>query len=42
MNLLKLFSVIALLLLTSCNIVRVVSDYDKETNFDNYTTFVHI
>jgi hypothetical protein len=39
MNLLKLFSVIALLLLTSCNIVRVVSDYDKETNFDNYTTF---
>ena len=39
MNVLKLFSVIALLLLTSCNIVRVVSDYDKETNFDNYTTF---
>ena len=39
MNLLKFFSVIALLLLTSCNIVRVVSDYDKETNFDNYTTF---
>ena len=39
MNLLKFFSVIALLLLTSCNIVRVVSDYDKATNFDNYTTF---
>ena len=39
MNLLKLFSVIALLLLTSCNIVRVVSDYDKATNFDNYTSF---
>jgi hypothetical protein len=39
MNLLKFFSVIALLLLTSCNIVRVVSDYDKETNFDNYTSF---
>ena len=39
MNLLKFFSVIALLFLTSCNIVRVVSDYDKATNFDNYTTF---
>ena len=39
MNVLKFFSVIALLVLTSCNTVRVVSDYDKETNFDNYTTF---
>ena len=39
MNVLKFFSVIALLVLTSCNTVRVVSDYDKATNFDNYTSF---
>jgi len=42
MNLLKFFSVIALLLLTSCNTVRVVSDYDKATNFDNYTSFAFL
>ena len=36
MNLFNLFSVIVLLLLTSCNIVRVESVYDQATNFHNY------
>ena len=39
MNLFKFFSVIILLVCISCNTVRVVSDYDKATNFDNYTSF---
>ena len=39
MNLLKISSVIILLVLTSCNTIRVVSDYDKATNFDNYSSF---
>lgn len=35
-----LFPVVALLLLvTSCISVRVVSDYDKEANFNSYKTF---
>ena len=33
----SIFSVV--LLLSSCNSVRVASDYDKETQFDNYKTF---
>ena len=39
MKLLKTFSIFCLLILSSCNIVRVVSDYDKTTNFDNYSSF---
>ena len=39
MNLLKISSVIFLLVLTSCNTIGVVSDYDKATNFDNYSSF---
>ncbi|CAI8298319.1 MAG: Uncharacterised protein [Flavobacteriaceae bacterium] len=39
MKLLKTFSILCLLILSSCNIVRVVSDYDKTTNFDNYSSF---
>lgn len=39
MNLLRISSVIFLLVLTSCNTIRVVSDYDKATNFDNYSSF---
>ena len=34
-----LFPVVALLLVTSCVSVRVVSDYDKEANFNTYKTF---
>lgn len=34
-----LFPVVALLLVTSCVSVRVVSDHDKEANFDSYKTF---
>jgi len=34
-----LFPVVALLLVTSCISVRVVSDYDKEADFDSYKTF---
>ena len=34
-----LFPVVALLLITSCVSVRVVSDHDKEANFDSYKTF---
>ena len=33
----SIFSVV--LLLSSCSSVRVASDYDKETQFDNYKTF---
>ncbi len=39
MKLLKMFPVIALLALTSCSTVRVVSDYDKDANFNNYNSF---
>ncbi|QHI36782.1 hypothetical protein IMCC3317_21520 [Kordia antarctica] len=34
-----LLPVVALLLITSCVSVRVVSDYDKEANFTSYKTF---
>ncbi|WP_046746248.1 DUF4136 domain-containing protein [Kordia zhangzhouensis] len=34
-----LFPVVALLLVTSCVSVRVVSDYDKEADFNSYKTF---
>jgi hypothetical protein len=39
MNPLKILFIIALLVLTSCKSVKVVSDYDKEANFNNYTSF---
>lgn len=34
-----LFPVVALLLVTSCLSVRVVSDYDQEADFNSYKTF---
>lgn len=34
-----LFPVVALLLVTSCISVRVVSDYDQEADFNSYKTF---
>jgi hypothetical protein len=34
-----LFPVVALLLITSCISVRVVSDYDKEADFNSYKTY---
>jgi len=36
----KTFSLLALLIImSSCNSVRVAADYDKNTNFDSYKTF---
>ena len=39
MRLLPLFSILTVLVFTSCSSVRVASDYDKEANFTNYTSF---
>ncbi len=39
MRLLTVFSICAVLLLSSCASVRVASDYDKEANFNKYTSF---
>ena len=39
MKLFKFAPVLALLILTSCNTVRVVSDYDSEANFTAYNSF---
>ena len=36
----KTFSLLALLIImSSCNSVRVAADYDKNNNFDSYKTF---
>jgi hypothetical protein len=39
MKLLKFAPILALLMFTSCNTVRVAADYDKEANFKDYKSF---
>ncbi len=39
MKILSLFSLVAILFLTSCSSVRVAADYDREANFSNLKTF---
>ena len=38
-NLYTIFGILMLLAFTSCNTVRVSSDYDRNANFDQYKTF---
>lgn len=35
----KLFTILTTILFMSCSTVRVVRDYDRETDFTNYTTY---
>lgn len=39
MKLLKLCALVLLMILTSCSMVKVTTDYDTKVNFDSYKTF---
>ena len=38
-NIIAIFSFLSLLMLTSCNVVNVTTDYDRQANFDTYKTY---
>ena len=38
-KILAIFSIISLFALTSCNVVNVTTDYDRQANFEGYKTF---
>ena len=38
-NIIAIFGFLSLLMFTSCNVVNVATDYDRQANFDTYKTY---